>query len=471
MTTLSEGVIATPAQYALFCSVCRGEIGTGDLMFPFEPLLRDAHRTATKLPRVFVWCHAAPSCSTKLITEHADYPHLATLRETDLTFRNRDGSEAPFFPDPAEDAIKWVTPLCKHWRLRSRCAVNDAGLCAFAHHRTDVGVPTSHTEVATAKRGWGGKRRQICNKDRASVFRIWLSNTYGLEYLRSETGTDSDQKTVVMDIAGGRGDLAWELKNCTGVPETVVLDPRDACFADTGFRQCETKWRRGFWDRTRTGPVFSKCNPRAASGPPRPPPLTPLHFRTFLRAETFHRFLFTQTDSEIIRNKWFTSELHRASSIMWTRKGLEDHHDDDEASSDEETKPLGALYHENVEKMVEGDGDGEVEEGVEEEGVVNGLSQASRLLQATKLLVGMHPDEAAAEIVATAVHCKVPFAVIPCCVHLKTFPKRKLRNNTRVTTYEDLVQYLMEMHPKSRQCELDFEGRNVCVYTLPEDME
>ena len=37
-----------------------------------------------------------------------------------------------------------------------------------------------------------------------------------------------------------------------------------------------------------------------------------------------------------------------------------------------------------------------------------------------------------------------PFAVVPCCVHAKQFPARRLRSGVRVTTYGQLVQYLLE---------------------------
>lgn len=51
---------------------------------------------------------------------------------------------------------------------------------------------------------------------RASVFADWLCSTYGLERLRSGG---------VLDVAGGRGDLAFELAVKRGIPCTVV-DPR-----------------------------------------------------------------------------------------------------------------------------------------------------------------------------------------------------------------------------------------------------
>lgn len=47
--------------------------------------------------------------------------------------------------------------------------------------------------------GWGGKQRSR-NHNRASVFRSWLVDTFGQEFLSSGAG--------VMDVAGGKGNLS-----------------------------------------------------------------------------------------------------------------------------------------------------------------------------------------------------------------------------------------------------------------------
>lgn len=49
------------------------------------------------------------------------------------------------------------------------------------------------------------------------VGRRWLADTFGRDVLGSGTG--------LLDIAGGKGELSFELANLTGVPTTVV-DPR-----------------------------------------------------------------------------------------------------------------------------------------------------------------------------------------------------------------------------------------------------
>jgi len=105
---------------------------------------------------------------------------------------------------------------------------------------------------------------------------------------------------------------------------------------------------------------------------------------------------------------------------------------------------------------------------------IRSVPEARDVVQNTKLVVGLHPDEAAGEIVAFAKLVKektgrvLPFAVVPCCVHAKTFPKRKLKNGKLVRQVQDLVQWLVELYGEGAStCTLDFEGQNVCVYCLP----
>ncbi|EFN53720.1 hypothetical protein CHLNCDRAFT_136575 [Chlorella variabilis] len=61
------------------------------------------------------------------------------------------------------------------------------------------------------------RRSQSKNKFRASAFRRFLIDTFGREKLREGAG--------VLDVAGGSGELAFELCNLNGTPATV-LEPR-----------------------------------------------------------------------------------------------------------------------------------------------------------------------------------------------------------------------------------------------------
>ena len=58
-----------------------------------------------------------------------------------------------------------------------------------------------------------------------------------------------------------------------------------------------------------------------------------------------------------------------------------------------------------------------------------------------------------------------PFAVVPCCVHARDFPQRRLPGGGDVRTHEDLVAYIVSKDPQAIQvADLSFEGRNTVVF-------
>lgn len=58
-------------------------------------------------------------------------------------------------------------------------------------------------------------------RKRTLVFVDWLLDTFGLDFLRNGSG--------VLDVAGGRGNLAFELFTMRGIPCTTI-DPREQKF-------------------------------------------------------------------------------------------------------------------------------------------------------------------------------------------------------------------------------------------------
>eukprot|EP00956_Cyclotella_meneghiniana_P023617 scaffold46351_cov17-Cyclotella_meneghiniana.AAC.1 len=82
-------------------------------------------------------------------------------------------------------------PPCRHWARLGRCPSLQADMCAFLHNTQDK-------STSAAKTSWGGKRRFIRNQHKNSVFRIFLMQTYGMEYL-----TQNKDATII-DVAGGK---------------------------------------------------------------------------------------------------------------------------------------------------------------------------------------------------------------------------------------------------------------------------
>ncbi|GAX83839.1 hypothetical protein CEUSTIGMA_g11263.t1 [Chlamydomonas eustigma] len=130
----------------------------------------------------------------------------------------------------AQGKIKLEPPLCKHFMRRGFCLAGNA--CFFRHPDecamskpensimsaalAGVTLKKSNAEAMKYNRGVG-KRNKVRNDWRASMFRMWLIDTYGPELLVSGSG--------VLDVAGGMGELSFELTNINSIPSTVV-DPR-----------------------------------------------------------------------------------------------------------------------------------------------------------------------------------------------------------------------------------------------------
>jgi len=111
---------------------------------------------------------------------------------------------------------------CKYWLNQGRCHKGD--LCAYAHASRE----TRAAWISERKR----RRRALATVDgdphaegggaktkaaRARVFVDWLVETFGAEALSRGSG--------VLDVAGGRGDVSFELHTKRGVPCTLV-EPR-----------------------------------------------------------------------------------------------------------------------------------------------------------------------------------------------------------------------------------------------------
>ena len=98
-------------------------------------------------------------------------------------------------------------PPCIRFEKRGQC---DYGEDCFYLHPSKDQLPapqlsTSAAEEAAPGQGWA-KRKKIRNASKCSALRRFLIDTFGgIEGLRKGAG--------VVDIAGGRGDLSFELLN------------------------------------------------------------------------------------------------------------------------------------------------------------------------------------------------------------------------------------------------------------------
>ena len=84
--------------------------------------------------------------------------------------------------------------------------------------------------------------------------------------------------------------------------------------------------------------------------------------------------------------------------------------------------------------------------------------------QHASILIGMHPDQATEAIVDAAILLNKPFAVVPCCVFPKLFPKRRLMSGQRVKSCGGFLRYLSNKHVGIETQVLGFEGRNRVLF-------
>lgn len=164
----------------------------------------------------------------------------------------------------------------------------------------------------------------------------------------------------------------------------------------------------------------------------------------------------------------------RAFDLRWTHKGLQPDHEagaGEVAIEDAEATESIAEQLDGV-RLADGPDDGTAgaDQGTTAQHLaspVNLIEDAERAWQTLlgcSAVVAMHPDQATEFAVDLALALDVPFAVVPCCVYASDFPRRRLPDGRRVTSYDDFLDYLAAKDPAIQIATLPFEGKNKVVY-------
>ena len=244
---------------------------------------------------------------------------------------------------------------------------------------------------------------------------------------------------AVVDVAGGKGELSFELENLHDVA-CVVVDPRAPMLDDVSqrFRRFRARgflangdeelsegFRRRWREHEEAGVELALRRPR--------------HLRLFF-------------DGALV--DWTVSggdDFFAAAARRWTREVL-----------------IGeSSRKQNYVKV-----DGRLEllppppDLVAAPDDAWSATSARAALVGADLLVGLHCDGAAEPIIDFALAQGKAFAIVPCCTCSKQFPHRRM-NGAPVKSYEDLVSYLLAKDPRIRKARLDFDGRNACLYFRP----
>ena len=173
-------------------------------------------------------------------------------------------------------------------------------------------------------------------------------DNFGVERLRAGSG--------VLDIAGGKGELAWELVNLNLIP-SVVLEPRLL-----ELQSVERKWQNGiFW----RNPIFHSHLHCAHDGSI--PPQTPQHLRLLLTSALISWLcpepcVDSETDDKAENLRAFSDSCRRAADLRWTRKGLRVHEDEinGEEPGDDELEDLEVPQ--ECDKILQNSNDASLEE-------------------------------------------------------------------------------------------------------------
>ena len=141
----------------------------------------------------------------------------ATARSAAAAAEQSDSAAAAAAPSKRPE-------LCRHWGRTGSCLLGDR--CRFAHPADGPHTPGAPPPSAAAgvvapppprRRAWGGARAAVRNRSKATVLRRHALDAFGREALAAGSG--------VLDVAGGKGEVAFQLVNLNGIPATVV-DPR-----------------------------------------------------------------------------------------------------------------------------------------------------------------------------------------------------------------------------------------------------
>ena len=92
--------------------------------------------------------------------------------------------------------------------------------------------------------------------------------------------------------------------------------------------------------------------------------------------------------------------------------------------------------------------------------------ESMELLANCSAIVALHPDEATGAIVDVAVRNRKPVVIVPCCVFCRLFPeRRKPGTDQLVSTYQDLLEYLLDKDRSFKSAKLPIQGKSTVLWS------
>ena len=287
------------------------------------------------------------------------------------------------------------------------------------------------------------------NAGRAFAFRRFLLD----EFCRVKGPTSEAQRSFAplkaLDVAGGKGELSFELQNLNNWT-CAVIDPRDALELDD-FKK---KWKFGIYVRNRHWRDFSQGWAEDKE------PTDPDHFRVLF-------------DKEIV--EWVKEELNSRVGAkgddIFQRNPIKEPPEWSALIK----RAIETTYWRKGEWQADEANEGDIQKSTEPDPMDENPSYSRFMdyLLSCDIIVGMHPDRATEFIVDCALLLNKSFAIVPCCVFPKAFSERRLKcgkctGNCEkcrgVVSYDDFIEYLLQKDDRIQKGELQFDGRNTVVY-------
>jgi len=232
----------------------------------------------------------------------------------------------------------------------------------------------------------------------------------------------ADPTSIILDVAGGKGDLSWLLCNVSppAMNSVIVVDPR---IPKHSHLLKSIQYLRHHPEQARE---------RAVPNQPSHQPLAGL--LAHLRPEPFHepQHLRLLVNDELV-------QAVRHYQMTTTTTATTNHHGDVTATAD------WTLYYEQaMQQACEKKNALGYREDDGESRIMSAENALSVLLQ-TRLIVGFHPDQATEACIDLALLLHIPYCIVPCCVFPSEFPHRRHTLHGRVVkTHAELVEYLLE---------------------------
>jgi hypothetical protein len=211
---------------------------------------------------------------------------------------------------------------------------------------------------------------------------------------------------IILDVAGGKGDLSWLLTNVDSF-RSVVVDPR--------ITKHQHLIRSIRYLQEHPDEALKRAIPNLPTHQPLAALVPLLRNKTSFNNPLHLRLLVDESLVRAVR-----AYLARENITQWTSFWK------DALERAQKAQPLG--YRERE---------------MEDDHTILNANEALDVLLSTKLVVAFHPDQATEAALDLALCLKVPFCIVPCCVFPSEFPNRRTNTGQRLRTYDEFLEYLL----------------------------